>query len=376
MLEGKVLGQTWLMSSVVHPPLIIGAGPTGLAAALFLHERGVTARVIDQADQSSAQSKALGVNPRTLELLEASGVTDRMLAAGRKMTMFNIWRPGKKLATVNLGKVKHRYPFMLILSQAESERLLTEALSERGITVERGLGLTNLIDNDRWVTATLSTGETVDAPYALGADGAHSTVRKVTGRSFEGSTWPEPWHLYDVRLETALPPDEGHAFLLNKGVLLLIRIKVDLWRVVSNVPHGLEQLPSCTSVTDTVWESEFGFAHRIADPLCAFHMCLAGDAAHIHSAFGARGMNLGIEDAYVFAALAVHYRLKDYDALRRPVIKSVVKNVMKMTQVPRGNTVTARLVRHLTPLIPFAVGLGERSLRRWLLGLDHEVKIE
>lgn len=364
------------MSSVVHPPLIVGAGPTGLAAALFLHERGVTARIIDQAKQPSTQSKALGVNPRTLELLEASGVTDRMLAAGRKMSAFNIWRPGKKLATVNLGKIKHRYPFMLVLSQAESERILAEALAERGVKVERGLGLTDLIDNDRWVTATLSTGETIDAPCALGADGAHSTVRKVTGRTFEGSAWPEPWYLYDVHLDTTLPPDDGHAFLLKTGVLMLIRIKDDLWRVVSNVADGLEQLPPGTTVTDTLWESEFGFAHRIADPLCAFHICLAGDAAHIHSAFGARGMNLGIEDAYVFAALAVDYRLKDYDALRRPVIKSVVKKVEQMTQVPRGKTVTARLVRYITPLVPLAVGLGERSLRRWLLGLDHEVKIE
>lgn len=364
------------MSSVVHPPLIVGAGPTGLAAAMFLHERGVTARIIDKAEHPSTQSKALGVNPRTLELLESSGVTDRMLAAGRKMTTFNISRPGKKLAAVDLGKVKHRYPFMLILSQAESERILTEALAERGITIERGLGLTDLIDNDRWVTATLSTGETVDAPYALGADGAHSTVRQVTGRSFEGSSWPESWSLYDVRLDTTLHPDEGHAFLLNKGVLLFIRIKDNLWRVITNAPDGLEQLPLGTSITNTLWDSEFGFAHRVADPLCALHICLAGDAAHIHSAFGARGMNLGIEDAYVFAALAVHYRLKDYDALRRPVIKSVVNRVKQMTQVPRGKTVTARLARYVTPLLPLFVALGERSLRKWMLGLDHEVKVE
>lgn len=364
------------MTSVVHPPLIVGAGPAGLAATLFLHERGVTARIIDQADHPSVQSKALGVNPRTLELLEASGVTDRMIGAGRKMTAFNLWRPGKKLATINLGRVKHRYPFMLIISQAESERILTEALVERGLTIERGVGLAGLVDNDRWITATLSNGETVDAPYALGADGAHSTVRKVTGRSFEGSSWPEPWFLYDVHLDTPLPPDDGHAVLLKDGVLLLIRIKDDVWRVVSNVPDGLDRLPQNTSVRQVLWQSEFGFAHRIADPLSAYHICLAGDAAHIHSAFGARGMNLGIEDAYVFAALAVRYQLKDYDALRRPVIKSVVKKVEQMTQVPRGKSLGAKMVRFFTPLIPLAIGVTERSLRKWLLGLDHEVKIE
>lgn len=364
------------MTSVVHPPLIVGAGPTGLAAALFLHERGSSARIIDKAEQSSTQSKALGVNPRTLELLESSGVTERMLEAGRKMTAFNMWRPKRKLATVNLGRVKHRYPFMLVLSQADSERILSEALSDRGITVERGVSLTDLVDNDRWITATLSSGESVDAPCALGADGAHSTVRKITNRAFNGSSWPEPWFLYDVSLDTPLHPDEGHAFILNDGVLMLIRIKNNVWRVVSNVPNVLERLPMDMSVSGILWQSDFGFAHRVASPLSAFHVCLAGDAAHVHSAFGARGMNLGIEDAYVFAALAVQYRLAEYDALRAPVINSVVKKVKQMTQVPRGKTLTARLVRHMTPLVPLAVGLGERSLRRWLLGLDHEVGIE
>lgn len=361
---------------VVHPPLIIGAGPTGLAAGLFLHERGATARVIDRAEHPSTHSKALGVNARTLDLLEPSGVTARMLDAGRKLQAFNIWRPDRKLATINLGRVNHRYPFMLILSQAESERILAEALAERGITIERGKALTDIVDNDRWITATLSTGETIDAPCALGADGAHSTVRNITGRRFEGSAWPEPWFLYDVRLETSLDPDEGHAFLLSDGALLLIRIKDDVWRLVSNVAQCQDHLPLDTTVEETLWQSEFGFAHRVADPLSAFHVCLAGDAAHVHSAFGARGMNLGIEDAYVFAALALQYRLKDYDALRAPVIKSVVHKVQQMTQVPRGKTFVARLARHMTPLLPLALKLNESSLRKWLLGLDHEVKIE
>ncbi len=53
-----------------NKPLIVGAGPTGLAAALFLASRGVAARIIDSAPAPEKQSRALVVNPRTLELLE------------------------------------------------------------------------------------------------------------------------------------------------------------------------------------------------------------------------------------------------------------------------------------------------------------------
>ncbi len=223
-------------------PLIVGAGPTGLAAALFLRERGILARIIDSADKPTTQSKALGVNPRTLDLLESTGVTDRMLEIGRMARGMNLWRPDRKLATIGLGDADHRFPFMLVLSQMESERLLTEALTERGITIERGIGLTDIATADGGITATLSNGETLTPSVVLGADGAHSTVRKSLGRDFPGSAYPEPWYLYDARLQTTLDDEFINAFLLDDGVLLFIRIKDNLWRIVSNVvdpPHSI-----------------------------------------------------------------------------------------------------------------------------------------
>ena len=62
----------------MKPILIVGAGPTGLAAALFLHERGVRVRVIDRAAMPSQQSKALAINRRSLELLRRTGVSSSL----------------------------------------------------------------------------------------------------------------------------------------------------------------------------------------------------------------------------------------------------------------------------------------------------------
>lgn len=357
-------------------PLIVGAGPTGLAAALFLRERGIPARIIDAKAAPSIHSKALGVNARTLDLLESTGVTDTMLDQGQIMRSLNLWRPDRKLATLTLGGIDHPYPFMVILSQAESERLLTEALADRNTTVERGISLTDIKTSADGITATLSNGEVLHPSVVLGADGAHSTVRKTLDRGFPGSSYPEPWYLCDARLTTTLDPTSPHAFLLDDGALLFFPIKGDLWRIVSNVPAPLTHVPVGTTVGAIAWESDFGFSHRIADTLYADNVCLAGDAAHIHSAVGARGMNLGIEDAYVFAALVAENRLEDYETLRRPVIESVVKTVARATELPRGKTMMSKVIRRFPSAIAWLAPKAEHIIQPWVLGLDHETGVD
>ena len=110
-------------------------------------------------------------------------------------------------------------------------------------------------------------------------------------------------------------------------------------------------------------------------------VALAGDAAHIHSPVGARGMNLGIEDAYVYAACAQDVikgrtgRLKDYSRLRHPIHKMVVSRMGRLTGLARGRPKWVGLLRHY--LIPTMAGIGplERIMRDFLTGLDHPVRV-
>ena len=122
-------------------PLIVGAGPVGLGAALFLRKAGIATRLIDAAEKPSNHSKALAVNPRTLELLESSGVTKKMLAIGVRIRGVRLRFGPKHVGWFSLHSLKHKYPFMLALSQAATERLLTEALEAAGGKVERGTKL-------------------------------------------------------------------------------------------------------------------------------------------------------------------------------------------------------------------------------------------
>src|SRR5262245_48299766 len=79
-------------------PLVVGAGPVGLGAALFLARQGRVPRVVEMRDQPSRQSKALAVNPRTLEILEPTGVTRRMLEMGSPIHGLRIHRRGQVIA--------------------------------------------------------------------------------------------------------------------------------------------------------------------------------------------------------------------------------------------------------------------------------------
>lgn len=359
-------------------PLIIGAGPTGLAAALFLSERGVLTRIVDQAMKPSPYSKAFGVNPRTLSLLEGTGVTDRLLAQGRRMTAFNVWQHGRSYFRLDLALVDHRYPFMLIHSQAETEAALADALKDRGVAVERGVAFERIEAGTAETLITLrhSDGreEETSAEVLFGADGASSGVRKALGVGFPGSTFEEPWRLFDVVLDTPLAPDEAHAFLLDGGAAFAVRLSGDVWRVLGNVPDLLERLPG-TEAGRIDWESDFGISHRIAERFRVGVACLAGDAAHIHSGLGARGMNLGIEDAYVFASLVSEGRVEEYETLRKPVVARVVRQLEKMTAVPRGRSMMARLARLVLPVVSPVMPALSGPARTFILGLDHEVAL-
>jgi 2-polyprenyl-6-methoxyphenol hydroxylase-like FAD-dependent oxidoreductase len=120
-------------------PVIVGAGPVGLGAALFLARQGRVARVVEMRNEPAQQSRALAVNPRTLDVLEPTGVTNRMLERGSRIHGVRFYRHGRIIAHLSFGDMHPRYPFMLALSQATSERLLAEALAAAGGEVERGL---------------------------------------------------------------------------------------------------------------------------------------------------------------------------------------------------------------------------------------------
>src|SRR4051812_36616257 len=117
--------------------IIVGAGPVGLAAALFLTRRGVAVRILDALPGPVPTSKALGVNPRTLDLLDAAGVSARIEAEAQTIHALHLQKECRSLARIVPDwKALGADRAMVILPQGRTEALLAEALAALNVTPE------------------------------------------------------------------------------------------------------------------------------------------------------------------------------------------------------------------------------------------------
>jgi 2-polyprenyl-6-methoxyphenol hydroxylase-like FAD-dependent oxidoreductase len=362
-----------MANSDPQPALVIGAGPTGLAAALELARQGRSVRIVDQRPTRSQHSKAIGVNARTLELLEPSGVTERLLARGLRIHRFNFRSADRLLATIELGRVAHRYNFMLALLQAETERILEQSLAEYGTRVEWSTELTGLeATSDRVRARLVASGEehNLEADYLIGADGAHSTARHALGVPFRGDTDPVEWWLVDVRMDWPFGAAGVSVFARPAAVLAVIPIEPGLFRLVSNGPEPLDLLPAGSRVHEEVWRSSFRISYRQVDDYQVGRVFLAGDAAHVHSPVGARGMNLGIEDGTILARKMIDGTLGSYSAERHPVGARVIRQTRALTRLmtvrhPLGRGARDQVFAHVIGPSAFL----QRVLARRIMGL-------
>jgi len=397
-IAGFFVGKTWISKGRVSVPggymsyqslpLIIGAGPIGLGAALFLTRQGREVRLVEMLELPAKESRALAVNPRTLEILKPTGITRQMLELGLPIRGVCFHRQQKIFARLSLDGIHTKYPFMLGLSQASTERLLLRALERAGGRVERGVKLVDCHTSDDGVEAILQptaggTLKVAECPWLLAADGAHSTTREKLKIVFSGTSLTHDWYLADVPLRTGLPEDHAHVFFSAGGRLLFMIRVVDealketaegqLWRVMSNRPEPLAQLVLAEQAGAPWWESSFSVSHCMVADLAAQEVYLAGDAAHLHSPLGARGMNLGLEDAWVFSELVRTKRLSEYNDLRRKIDRDVVRRVELLTRMAAAESPFSRILREFAfPAVVKTPVLRGRMLSV-LTGLDHEL---
>jgi 3-(3-hydroxy-phenyl)propionate hydroxylase len=128
----------------VAPVLIVGAGPTGLAAAMSLARAHIPVRLIDRAHRSSPYSRAIGIQARTLELFEQHRIVQPFLELGHRARVANLYSNGQRLARLDFDPLQTRYPYLLFLDQSQTERLMAEHLADFGVEIERGVELTDL----------------------------------------------------------------------------------------------------------------------------------------------------------------------------------------------------------------------------------------
>ena len=147
--------------------------------------------------------------------------------------------------------------------------------------------------------------EEFEASYLIGSDGAHSTVRKQLGVDFPGHRMRGDWSLADVAMDSPLQSGAANVVFGDDGMLFAIEFRPGVYRIASDRPNVIGRLPEGSVIHEVLWESDFAVSHRLAERYTVGRVFLAGDAAHLHSPLGARGMNLGIEDAAAFVRAQV-----------------------------------------------------------------------
>jgi 2-polyprenyl-6-methoxyphenol hydroxylase-like FAD-dependent oxidoreductase len=356
--------------------LVVGAGPTGMTLAASLIAQGVQVVVVDKLPAGANTSRAAAVNARTLEVLEGLDVARRLVKAGLIAPRFTMREGSRLLIPVDFSVLPTKYPYTLMISQADTERVLEDRLNELGADVIRPRVLIRIVQDRDGVTATFDDGETIRARYAVGADGMHSTVREQAGVGFAGGEFAESFTLADVRVAGEAPRDEVILFYGRDGLNVLAPLPGDIFRIVAPaadapaVPSAefVQRLldtrgfgPGRTVVTELLWGSRFRIHHRVADSYRAGRLLLAGDAAHVHSPAGGQGMNLGITDAVALAGALTgvlnggpETALDTYSASQRGRAQQVLILTGRLTRV-------ATMPRALRPIRNSAMRLAAHS---------------
>ncbi|WP_050479248.1 FAD-dependent monooxygenase [Herbaspirillum rhizosphaerae] len=376
-----------------HPVLIAGAGPTGLTAAMELSRLGVPVRLIDKLAAPSTTSRALAVQARTLELLQQRGLADKMLEAGNKASAGSLYGRGKLLGKVDLSRIPGRHNYVLLLSQAETERLLTEQLALQGVQIERGVELIGFVQSqapapDSGVLAELRHAdgriEQMQAAVLISAEGAHSSARHALGLAFEGKSLKPVYALADLHVDGGIASDQLSIFISDHGFLAMFPLAQGHFRMIAIEPDADEQQddlvrdisgdaptlaqlqaiydahsPVPATLSDIVWSSHFRINSRMLHTLRQGNVYFGGDAAHIHSPAGGQGMNTGMQDmidlcwklALVLQDKAGPALLDTYEQDRLPVIRNIVTRTEAATDVLNSrSTLVHRLVTHIAPL--------------------------
>jgi 2-polyprenyl-6-methoxyphenol hydroxylase-like FAD-dependent oxidoreductase len=366
--------------------LIVGAGPSGLMMAAQLLRYGVIPTIIDTRQGPTNQSKALAVQARSLEIYRQMGVIEQVLKEGKPAAGAMMHRGEDVIATLPLGNAgtgQTPYPYVLMFPQSKNERVLLDYLTLNCCPVYWQTSLIALKQTANGAEAELQTGEdtqTVSCAYVVGADGAHSVVRKQLGIPFSGDTYQHKFYLADIKINNSFTDDFVHLYLSGKGFAgFFLMPEKDNFRVVGNLPAALDNdaeksfedvLPHLRAVTalpldveQVNWFTIYKLHHRMAEKFSDGRCFLVGDAAHIHSPVGGQGMNTGLQDAYnlgwklagvVNGQLAPGI-LNSYAEERMPVARDLLNSTDKVFNIVTSQSLFSNLFKRfiLPPVLKF-----------------------
>ena len=316
-----------------HPDpevLVVGAGPVGLVAALFLQQHGVRVEIIDSHQRTTQHSYALAIHPNTLRILDEAGLSEGLIGKGRKLTTVAYYEGGERRAEIDYSALASRHPYLLIVRQSLLERAAEAGLRSKKLDVLWGHRLQALTVDGGTIQAEVAKldqvasgypvarsewvvvgSETIRPAYVIGADGYDSAVRRMSGIEMEEHGAGQIFSVYEIEASGELPAE---ARVILDPDLTSVYWPLEEGRcrwgfeIRDSAEHStsierLEQLiaaraPWCTARPTQIYWSTLGqFERRLTRSFGKGGVWLAGDAAHHAAPVGVHSMNSGLVEA-------------------------------------------------------------------------------
>jgi len=372
--------------TIDHAVVVAGGGPTGLMLAGELALADVDVVIVERrASQDLMESRAGGLHPRTLEVLDQRGIAERFVAEGQPHDA-----AGYAYIQLDVSDFPTRHNYLLGLWQREFERILAGwVLDDLGVPIRRGTEVVGIAQDDDGVEVELSSGTSVRAQYVVGCDGGRSVVRKAAGIEFPGLDPSASYVIAEIEMTEQPPigvrPEGGGIGPVDpaqgggpyRAVVREQRVDHTGEATLQDVRAALVAAYGTDfGVHSPAWISRFTDATRQAASYRAQRVLLAGDAAHVHSPHGGQGLNTGVQDAVnlgwklaqVVKGTSPDSLLDTYHAERHPIAARVLRTTMAQVALTTNDERHLALRDTMTELL--TMDEPRRRIAAMLTGLD------